>query len=209
MAFTQQHQYLTVHGTSVGDEEFQFGLRFPRTSAPSQTDVDTCAAGVAGWFDDTLSEFSGQFHVYRVKVATVGTDGRYPAGSTPVISEITPPRAGAGGGGGSRFPLQTAMVATLRTETLRGKAAKGRIYLPQPTSALGTTFELDPTKRANYASQVAFLLRTLNAAMGIPAAVMSFSGVTHEIVSVSIGSRLDVQRRRAKQQPETYSTVVL
>lgn len=85
-------------------------------------------------------------HVDGIKANFIGYDGKY---ADPSMSHTF--RAGAdfdpfGGGGSTNYvAAHTAAVISLRTTVSRGKAAKGRIYLPCPVMALDDMASWSPT----------------------------------------------------------------
>lgn len=212
MVYTNRHLYLTIHWkpNTTGEEVGQVGLRF---DAPTNDALPTLVANAAPivqtFWTAANSGIEGEFDLTYLRLAIIGTDGKYWPDS--VAADHTYPAGVAGGGGTTigRFPLQMALVATLNTAKPRGRASKGRIYLPWYNTALDSSYRY-PSASVNARSvTLATMITGLNGVMGWPASVMSKvgSGTKEVITGVSHGTRPDVQRRRADQLPDPRGTI--
>jgi hypothetical protein len=221
--------YLTVHGNvdNLGvNEEWQFGIRMHFSGTLNLLDTtmngiaQECLSDVRGWWHSVHELYGSTTTFTHVKLARIQTNGEYNGDaaiasnspSHPAFSAATDFRKG-GTSGGRVLPAQIAVVATLLTDTSRGRASKGRIYMPAPhTNGMGLNGGLDTPMATTYANATANLIKNLNNvqgidALGVPLECSVFSrvgaGVRRKITGVAVGRRFDVQRRRAERFPET------
>lgn len=213
MAYSQKHKYLTVRfviGNS-GIEEGQFGLRFASSSDPTQSELNAAVVAVQGWWGGTSSLIGDDYKLATLKLAAIGVDGLYPDGYSPLVHDYSPTIQGGTSLAINQFPLQVATVMSLTTGALRGRAHRGRCYGPPLAGNLGTNYQFDSTNSQTRANSFADLLETLNAAIVGPISVMSRigTGTTRTVTGVQVGTRPDVQRRRAGRQVEQYMSAPL
>jgi hypothetical protein len=201
---------MTVHWQISGiPEEFgQFGIRFNTDVLPSSGEAASIAGHIATFWEAPLAYVSQQFELFEVKFAVIEPSGLYPPDAEPLIHTYTTPVQG-GNGNNSTYPLQVSSVASLLTSAARGRAHRGRIYLPPINADLNTTLVWQGSETNNRAGLLATMLTDVNGEIPGQAAVYSRvgSGIHRLINGVEIGNRPDVQRRRARSQPEAYSTV--
>ena len=213
MAYSAKHKYLTVHWTMTSSnvEEGQFGLRFAASSDPTQGELNAAVVAVNGWWGGTSSLIGDDYRLSSMKFAAIGTDGLYPDGYSPLIYDFSPVTPGGTAIAISQFPLQVASVMSLTTAAARGRAHRGRVYLPPIAGNLSATYLFSAANCQTRANSFADLLETLNAAIGGACSVMSRigTGTTRAVTAVECGDRPDVQRRRAGRQIETYSSAPL
>ena len=213
MAFNQRHKLLTVFGTSFnGVETWSFGVRFIQTGDPetvSQTQVDDCAASTVTLWNTAGIYMPSSHALTGLKLAPIGTDGKYPPGEIAYIHDITPD---AGPSSTPQHPAQCTQVATfLAAGQPRGRASRGRIYLPCPNAAVSSSAGTNGLGSA-IATAVATWLSALNDVADLgQAAIMSSlgSGVAAPITSVRGDDLPDTQRRRRRQLTSTTTTVDL
>jgi hypothetical protein len=215
MAFPQEHIYLTVHWDVQGasGETGQFGLRFAEIDDATQAMVNGCASAVSTMWTSSGAGIENGYLLRFLRVAQIGTDGKYVPGTISYDYTYTSPPAGGGGTTTARFPLQTALCTTLVTAMPRGQASKGRIYLPWTNNALGSDHKWTTTVANSRSAAIATMITALNTAIGGPCTVMSKGtkaaptiGAQNFVTGVKTGTRPDVQRRRAKQITEVYGT---
>ena len=214
MPFTEQHLYLTLHWVpgEQSTETGQVGFRFSMVGDASQALVDAAAPAVQTFWQSAGALIGTDFSLKFIRLATIGTDGRYPAGK--VAYDHTYGTGIIGGNSQVIWPLQVASVATLTTPTPRGQAHSGRVYLPPIAAALDSSSHWANSATTGRATALATMLSSLNAGIFAPGAralVMSKStktnpnGLSNIVTGVKVGGRPDVQRRRAKKQLEIYS----
>lgn len=211
MAYTAAHQLLTVFGTSFGGvETWSFGVRFAQAgSTVTQALADACRAPTSTLWS-TAGIFMPNSHTLTgVKLAPIGTDGKYVPGQIAYIGSITPT---AGPSSSNIHPAQCTQVVTfLSTLIPRGRGSRGRIYLPCPGAAISNS-----TGQNGLASALATAVRTwlvaLNAISGMGvASIMSDlgTGATSPIGTVRADNLPDTQRRRRRQLLSTTSSVAM
>ena len=212
MTYTQTHLYLTWHWTvsGIGEEEGQCGLRFLLgMGAADQARVDAAAPAVQTFWASAGAGIENGFKLTYLRLASIGADGKYSPG-TISYDHVYP--AAIGGGGGTttaRYPMQTALAATLTTAVPRGRASKGRIYLPWLNFALGSDGRFPLTAVNARSTALATCIDALQVDMGTPAVMSKIgTGTTNAITGVQHGTRPDVQRRRAKSMTENYGSVI-
>lgn len=208
MTYPNGHLYVTAHWTVLGalQESGQFGLRFDSTQPASQALATAAAAPITAFWTNATA-LIGTFHnLSFIRVAAVGIDGKYISGT---IAYDSPPAAGGGAGGGSTVyaPLQCAQVISLTTALPRGRAHRGRVYVPPVNTPLQTDYHWPASNCAARANAFAQMVTDLNAAMPGPLTVFSKVGLgtKAKVTAVAVGNRPDVQRRRARSLTETYS----
>lgn len=213
MTYTSVHLYLTAHWSVMGasPEVGQFGLRILNNAAATQALVDSAATAVQTMWASAGAGIEAGYHLEYLRLASIGTNGKYVPGSISYDHIYTSPVAGGGGTVTHRFPLQTALVSTLTTAQPRGQAHSGRIYLPWFNTSLGSD-ALFPLAQVNTRSAaVATMLNSLALVIGAAAVFSkgtktSTTGATNTVTGVKTGRRPDVQRRRAKQLGEAYGS---
>ena len=122
--------------------------------------------------------------------------------------------SGGVGTGSLRLPLQSAVVASIRTDT-PGGSGRGRLYWPALGATLGATGRLaTPTPTAlmtdfkNYLLGIRTDLATAFPAIGFDLSVRSKTTLsTPHAVRLQVGDVVDTQRRRRDAQPESYVQV--
>lgn len=218
------HYRLTCSGTfGNGDDGWTFGVAINQYEAGLQdqpnglpgTDVtdnwrDACVALVTG----PNSPIRGHAAINRVKVAAIDENGHY----------RVPPReyvvVGNGGYGnnGTVYPWQVALAVTLETDGDLGRI-KGRIYLPAPGMGLNPSDDLigaDTAEAARNAvvtwiNQLAdepgldngdFRVCVASQGRHSKSGVLTVPPGNHDVQRVSVGRRLDIQRRRANSVRE-------
>lgn len=210
MPFQRNHLYLTLHWrpSFYPTESGQIGVRFDNPTAdPTQALVDACKTACSTFWSSAGAKISGEYQMMYLRLARIDPDGHYVAGSRSFDGVFTTPVAGVGLDVNA---LQTACASTLTTGVPHGQASKGRVFLPPINQVPNQTGDhLWSTADVNARSvAVATLLSSLNGVLGGPAAIFSKGTVrgggplVRSIVGVETGRRPDVQRRRAKGQPD-------
>lgn len=219
MAYTKRHALLTIGGVIGGlPERWQIGLRW-RTDAgdtpiPTQAQVDACVTPIRTWFNAALSQFPTVSTVDMIKLAPIGTDGRYPVGTDAVEAVITP--AITGGSAGASAAPQLSWSMGLTTAYSRGKGHIGRVYPAPLINAAGPNGQITTAQATQYMGTLRTMLNSLNTALsGLGSlAIMTQEGVTgpateFPVLGLRMGVTADTQRRRRRNLPETYQTLAL
>lgn len=210
MPFQRNHLYLTIHWRPVDYplETGQCGIRFDQPiTEPTQALADACKPAVQALWTAAGSKISSGYALMFVRLARISVDGTYVAGSRSFDGVYAAPVTGTGVDGNT---LQTACASTLTTGVPHGQASKGRLFLPPINNGPNVAGDhLWPIADVNARSNsVATMMIALNAVLGGPGAIFSKGTVrgggplVRSVVGVETGRRPDVQRRRAKGQPD-------
>ena len=201
MSFTQSHGYLTWGGPSCnGAESWTSGLRFGNPVEPGTTDLEDVFNLIYGWLTDSPIGMSQVFRLGWVKLAAIGTDGRYPEGSEAVLYETAP----LAGSTTAKHPPQVSLAVTLETGFTRGRAARGRLFLPTTGQDVGNDGLITAGAAEGVATRTAQFIDDVTDLMAAPALVMSDvgAGTTRPVEAVSVGRVFDTQRRRRRSLQE-------
>lgn len=219
MSFQIAHKLLTFHGqlwTGNSTETWSFGFRFaPPPSPPpiTQAMVDACdAAFRTAWNSAAAVSMAPQHSYQYAKLAPIDVNGRYPSSSISYQSAAVT-LAGKGSSALAPWPSQCSVAVTLITSKpgARGRASKGRVYLPPLATTISASGLITGTTATNQATWIANLLTSLNAVSGLgTASVMSSigAGEGYPIYRVTCGLVVDTVRRRRRQLVESYVTPV-
>jgi hypothetical protein len=141
-----------------------------------------------------------------VKLNEIGPDGKYADDTVTHLIEDQD------WGGGTAVGGHTAIVEPQRTLAVswttgyrRGRAHRGRIYLPAYASPVNGQLEI--TNANNVITMAKNLMDGIQATAVLEPAVVSGlgAGTARVITGIEIGSRVDTQRRRRAQLPEYYA----
>lgn len=209
--FDNAHKLLTVYGTAFGTETWSFGLRLVPVGGvdsplPSQAQADAAAAIVKTWWQNANTPFSAYTVLQGVKLAPIAINGKYPPGAVSYIGDIAPDLAGVLNT--NIHPAQNAIVATLVSATIpRGRGSVGRIYLPAPAIAVGSSGQMGDMTPL-FATPLTTMMNSLNAApnignLGILSRETTKNGVVVPAGSSFVGhvrvdNVMDTQRRRRR-----------
>lgn len=201
---------IVISGTAPQGEVWSTGFWItgpgPTSQADAQSKIDTFAnAGFAGPLDQFRAGLPTTGNINRIRLYWYVSAS--PVGATYIADATFAPAAGTGTGS---LPEQTAIVATLRSGAA-GRSGKGRMYLPCIARSL-TAHQLDNTQVTNIANNVASLLNAgglVAGAAGRPCVNAQVLGNPVPVLSVSVDSRTDVQRRRADKQQVNFNKVTV
>lgn len=203
---------VSILGTLAGPEVFSINPVYDPTGefpgGVDQAQLDAAAVAIANRTVTTalrgLLSTQGIRTGARVEVRS-DTDDSLIGIST---QSSTTPQAGTGT---LVMPLQTAIVASIRTNT-PGASGRGRLYWPALAGGLDTTGRLNSVTHAAFlADMKAYLagirsdLATAFPTIGFDLAVRSRTTLTTpHAVRIQAGNVLDTQRRRRDSLPEAY-----
>lgn len=223
MAFSKEHVLLTWGGSLPGLETWACSLRCaPMPVVPgavniSDGDLDglrpSYVAAVTAFHSAPATGLSGAATLKWVKLAAIDQDGKYKEDQTSVVETVIADVPGGAGFGNAPPPNQVAMAITLVTSAARGRASKGRFFLPLPNWPVNPTDGLIAEAAAiGVRGQVKTFLEAVADVPGIDTdisptpVVMSQvgAGTTRKIIGCKVGRALDTQRRRRRSLPENY-----
>lgn len=224
MAFPEH--YLLQFGGDLRGDIWSCGIRFSKPSLPfdvldageQETLADDMAGDIVTWMNAAGSGWSSASKLRYVKFNRITALGRYQdTGATHQKTYDTAPFPGSPVG--SDLPNQVAMVVSWVTAAQRGRASKGRIFVPVPgitiIGALGTFASTGSSSVESAATAAAAFLNNLNNqpgidVPGIQASVVSrVDGTSRPITAVRVGSVPDTMRSRRNALVEAYSQVAL
>lgn len=217
--YDRRHFKLTFGG-QVGDDidEWSTGIRIAPATLGAVVDWPHAVTQIGEHYVPVVttlwnaikSRVASGIDLRWIKLAAIGTDGKYVPGIDPYIYDFETPIAGTS----ASFCTgpQTAVVLSLRTNRSRGPATKGRMYLPangiMPNAG---TFKLSSTYTDSIADAgKAFIeqLRVVNETTTFGPYIMSGigNGAINGINFVLVGDMLDTQRRRRNKFTEEYTS---
>lgn len=224
---TYPEHYLLAFGGHLGPdsathlEQWTCTLRL----CPSGLQLPTFGADVIGpmlddvWGDLTKfwlasgSKFAASTWLSWAKLNRIGTNGRY---TEPITHEVQHnPVAGLNA---SITPWQCSVVMGLSTAQARGRASKGRMYLPPQAQSINADGRMSATDRDGILQNFAQLIRDINNWPGIDAltglnlavhVVSSIDGTHRPVTAVRAGRVIDTHRSRRTSLTEDYGTIAL
>jgi hypothetical protein len=194
-------------GGSNNNETWSCGIRC--TSPDADIDEDAIlTANAKAWMTILVANnFTSQI-VWgtSVKLNKIGPDGKYAEDAT--THEYDASEWGGGnivGGAAAIVEPQRSLAVSWTTAWRRGRAHRGRIYLPAYSTAVNGQLQI--TNAPTVATMGKNLIASINAVPSLKASVVSGLGAggSHPITGVEVGSRVDTQRRRRAQLVETYT----
>jgi hypothetical protein len=208
-----------VFGTVAAPaEQWQMSIAFTDDGPELlEADLESIAdAGVANWFQMSggLAAPCRLTNVRAVAVSATGFTARDPFGKYLQVDAATDQPGG--GGATLPHPTQVSLAVTLETG-YPGPLGRGRFYLPCPTTgALDPDGTLTAATQTLFATRAQSLINEVNSDLaGLPGAprlavasggsvAKGVAGAVRPIVSVRVGKRMDIQRRRAADIDEAY-----
>lgn len=222
MVYAHRVNRVTISGTMFnGAEEWSTGFFLGQEGADAADGSDAGAAAIlAAWetfFEHTNSKISSSYRVTQAKIAAIDTNGHtepdhvyyaYPGSTITGSSAI------------NTLPPQCSLVVTLLSDRPRGKASKGRMYLPGiatlPDAATGKL--LSATVGA-IADNLKTFFDALVGHVDIPdqlilaakgtGPVPALTAQNDFVETIRVGDVIDTQRRRRNGLVETYTSRVL
>jgi hypothetical protein len=118
------------------------------------------------------------------------------------------------GVGSLQLPTQSAIVASLRTNTPGGRG-RGRVYWPATGAVLGTDGRLSSPTTAAIVADLKTYFKAIESALalGQPTAAWylsvrsSTAKATPHVARIQVGDVIDTQRRRRDAYVEAYQSV--
>lgn len=222
MAYDRQFLSLQYGFTIVGTDEVAFtGINYSTVTgwtgaATALAELTSAAVGpdlidaMNNLMDTTQLQHATYSALNFVKVAAVGTDGRYiDVGTNPYIYEDSTPLVGTS----ENILPQSTVVASMRSGFTTGPANYGRMYLPHTKIAQGAGDAIgDPTSANNIALAVREFVNTTTTIVDGAASATLFpvilsqvgSGAGKGVTQVAVGCVTDTQRRRRNNLDENY-----
>lgn len=218
MVYARPFHRLVFIGTQMGDaintSVSIAGIGTSTIAPVNPTLLSAVATICSDWWDDTGvngPEIVSQAKLTSIKLNLIGTDGKY---MTPYTNEHIYPTPVSGGGPTAFSPAQLASVVTFRTSAERGKASKGRMFLPACTgyTVVQSDGRATVAQAQRLATGTASLVIRLNQAyqnvanISTPGVVTVMSnigsGTDRVVIRVSAGRVPDTMRSRRNKLAE-------
>lgn len=221
MPYPGEFYRLVAIGDLYGDT-FNFTLSMVPTALGeltlppvTQALADSIGLIVGAWWSNTNAgegpRVSDKARLLSVKFNRIGPDGRYADPETREwVSAVPIP-----GTFSSAFPAQLATAVTLKTAVPRGRASRGRFYLPPNAmmSPIDNNGLASATAAQALADSAKFLIDDLNTngTLVSRVGVASNAGVGRfeHVTSVAVGRVIDTIRSRRSALSEDYQETVL
>lgn len=229
-AYAHRVNKVTIAGTCfAGSEEWSTGFYLGATDADAADPGSTTAAALAPlwttFFTSANSKIASTYKTTMIKVSQLETDGDV---DLDMIDIYDYPTAISGASAVAPMPPQISLAATLTSDTQRGLASKGRMYLPGINVTLSAS---DPHVNSTDVNLIATQLKTFFDAVNADATVQGYAvlaskgrkvtvlqdpanyfyegGVTTRVTGLRVGNVYDTQRRRRNGVSEAFTAKVL
>lgn len=211
MPFKRPHVMLTFFGKAWTEKEtWQFGLRLDQPEPPLDAAMVLIRDAYKTYHAALGTGISYGCRYFGVKVAKIGTDGKYVPGSS--AKEYLLAASERGGNSASFMGLpQAALAITLNTSLIRGKGSVGRYFLPAMALSVMEDGLISTTAaEAARATSITFL-NAVNAQAPGRLAVFGQTGegTVQPVTGIRVGRKVDTQRRRARSIKEAYVVGVI
>lgn len=217
------HFALRLSGTLNGSTQtWSTGLRFRSATGGDPAAIDGIEDKLNTWRDavralhandilpgSILAFIGAPTRITAVRCSAIGADGKETAVSIVEGSPL------AIGGNSTSMPQQVALAISLDTGR-PGASYRGRMYLPALGASIGGDGLLNVASTGPYATDMAQWIKDVGNAGAtaidpqlLPCVVSTTKNIATPITKVRVGNRLDIQRRRADKQDETYSVAMV
>lgn len=222
MVYAHRVQRVTISGTMFGGaEEWSTGFFLGQEGSDAADATDLTATAILNawrtFFEAPTSYISSLYLTTQVKVAAIAADGHteldevhyaYPATTLDgaVSSAVV-------------LPPQCTVVVTLLSDRPRGKASKGRMYLPGIAAMVNNVGKLSTSNAGTIADNMKTFFDTLAGSFDVPDQLILAArgtgpvpGLTAQndfVESLRVGDVIDTQRRRRNGLAEVYTSRVL
>jgi hypothetical protein len=186
----------------------------------SQSLVDAYAAKVKTHYANVNSGYGSNVRLQWIKFNHVGPDGRQ-VNQQKTWTNFVTPATGTAGAGESTGPITHAMCVTFLTNANRGRASRGRVFVPHPSmTMLGSSYRYTATQCTAVVAQWLTFLSDLADAPGIdgpnsirPAVISNLEtgGPFRVIRQAQIGDfpdHMGSRRNRTREVRKTSTAVV-
>jgi hypothetical protein len=223
MVYAHNVQRVTISGTMFGGaEEWSTGFFMGKESDDCDDWTQQAAEDIlTAWrtfFEASQSRISNVYLTTQVKTAKIDSSGHT---VTDQVHYAYPATTLDGAAQTSVYPAQCSLVVTLLSDRPRGKASKGRMYLPGFVANInGGTGKIS----SNDANDVATTMKTFfdaltsDADFGTDQLILAAKGTgalpalnaqNDYVETIRVGDVIDTQRRRRNGLHETYVSKVL
>nr|CRY96727.1 hypothetical protein [uncultured prokaryote] len=195
-------------GTDSGEPT---GIILDAWESWTRDNVQDAYDDVAAYIQDPRAGWSSAAQLGYVKLNVIADNGRYRnPGETVAVYNETPSTID---GTLTPGPAQVALCISLLTDLQRGRASRGRFYVPCGAFAVdATTGRVSNPVLLDAVTAAQDFLNDLNDMPGLdvnnPRVVIASNlgspGPANNVTAVAVGNVLDTQRRRRGDLPEAY-----
>lgn len=220
--YPSDHMLAAWGGTLPSGEEFAGSMKFASPNdigmntqislVDNDNACDDALADLTAFWQNPISYVPRYAVINWFKWNRIGANGRYAGDSTRIRENLTIAGGSPPTSANPPMPHQVAWATTYLTNATRGLAAKGRTYWPTNVQIMSATLLVDSTSAVNMAATTSELIRAWGDWPGLDVTGVvpvvgsigegSRPGVYRSIRSISVGNRLDIQRRRAEKVTE-------
>lgn len=203
-----------------GQEEWSTGLFLGQKNADSAPPTEAAAAKLAASFKTLFTagnmKISNAYTFTQVKLASLGQDGK------TILDEVVygAPIGGATGLATTNFhPSQCSLVVTLASERPRGKAAKGRMFLPGTAVPIEGSGRIPSADRENMSNLLKTFFDSMRNDIDLPGQPIlaaqgegllgALQAQNDWVTKIRLGDVVDTQRRRRNGISEQYTEKLL
>jgi len=221
MVYAHSVVRVTLSGTMFGGAEewstgFFLGQEGSDATAPTQAAIDQIRDAWATFFTSATSYISSAYTFTQAKAALIDDTGHTVLDS---VVYAYPAAAVVGGRAAGHLPPQCALVVTLLSDRPRGKASKGRMYLPGFAGSIELTGKIAAGNRDSIATNMKTFFDSMVGDADIPdqlilaakgtGALPALTAQNDFVETIRVGDVVDTQRRRRNGLVETYTSRVL
>lgn len=194
-----------LSGHLPNGEKFQTGFwvsEAPSDAAATTADAQAVATYLNAHWADVGSPTSHLSAGGQYELVTVYS---YPSGGPDASYVGTAALTGGSGTGTQSYPDQCSMCVSLHTG-LSGRTHNGRMYIPYLAGGALSAGQIGSSLLNNYATWWKTTFDGINSAVspGFTVVLSQKLGTAQRVTSLSIDSRMDIQRRRADREVVSY-----
>lgn len=222
MVYAHRVQRVTISGTMFGGaEEWSTGFFLGAEGADAPDASEQAATDILdAWrvfFENGTSYISTAYHTTQVKIAAWDVNGHT---EPDQVFYAYPQTELNGSTGVTVLPPQCSLVVTLLSDRPRGKASKGRMYLPGlATMPAAATGKLSAPVVTSIADNLKTFFDALVGDADIPGQLIlaakgtgplpALTAQNDFVETIRVGDVVDTQRRRRNGLVEVYQSRVL
>jgi hypothetical protein len=218
------HLLLSMGGPLYDVDDWSMGIRLSIPTGLNQNPfhdeigqgLDDLAEDIRTWWVGNTNIQTMAAQLAFIKLNAIGPDGKY-RDSTQTHAHYwtgTLPATGYT----PVYPSQVSLAVTWMTDAERGRASKGRVFLPAPRLSVNTsTGILEAADVLGVANRMASLVNSINdwpgwdlvsefGSMRVCVVSGLGDGTIRPVTGVRVGRVLDTQRRRRSSLDEGYQT---
>jgi hypothetical protein len=221
MVYAHSVTRITLSGTMFGGaEEWSTGFFLGQESADAtplaQAGIDQIRDAWEVFFEHGLSWISNRYQFTQAKAAIIDATGHTVLDS---VLYAYPASAVNGGATSGHLPPQCSLVCTLLSDRPRGKASKGRMYLPGYAGGVDGGGKVESSIVSGIATNLKTFFDSMTSDADIPdqlilaakgtGPVPALTAQNDYVETLRVGDVVDTQRRRRNGLNETYTSRVL